>query len=260
MKIYLDLVFFINFGFDFLLLLSVSYLLKRGCPIFSCIKGAFVGALSIFFLFLPLNSFSLFLLKVVISVLMILVTFHFQNKRYFIKNMVYLYLNSIVLGGGLYCLNVQFAMKQKGLIFFHNGISMNVCLLLILSPVILYFYLKQLKQLKVNYASYYQVSFTWQEKKYHMTAFLDTGNQIQDPYMKRPVLLISPNVLKNKIQSPIYIPYHAVGKDGMLSCFLLDCIHIEGVGDRKKVLVGILDDKIRMDGIEMILGTKILEG
>ena len=46
----------------------------------------------------------------------------------------------------------------------------------------------------------------------------------------------------------------------MLSCFLLDCIHIEGVGDREKVLVGILDDKIRMDGIEMILGTKVLEG
>ena len=86
-------------------------------------------------------------------------------------------------------------MKQKGLIFFHNGISMNVWLLLILSPVILYFYLKQLKQLKVNYASYYQVSFIWKQRKYQMTAFLDTGNQIQDPYMKRPVLLSSPNVL-----------------------------------------------------------------
>ena len=260
MKVYLDLVFFINFGFDFLLLLSVSYLLKRGATIFSCMKGALVGALSIFFLFLPLNSFTLFLLKIGISIIMILTTFHFQNKRYFIKNIVYLYLNSIVLGGGLYFLNIQFATKQKGLIFFHDGISMNVWLLLILSPIILYFYIKQLKQLKINYASYYQVSFIWKKKKYQITAFLDTGNQIQDPYFKHPVLLINPDVLKNKIQSPIYIPYHAVGKSGMLSCFLLDKIHIEGVGDRKKVLVGILDDKIRMDGIEMILGTKILEG
>ena len=260
MKVYLDLVFLINFGFDFILLLSVSYLLKRGTSIFSCIKGAFVGALSVLFLFLPLNSFSLFLLKIGMSVMMILTTFHFQNKRYFMKNIVYLYLNSIVLGGGLYFLNVQFAMKQKGLIFFHNGVSINVWLLLILSPVILYFYFKQLKQLKVNYASYYQVSFIWKQRKYQMTAFLDTGNQIQDPYFKRPVLLINPHILKNKIQSPIYIPYHAVGEDGLLSCFLLDRIHIEGVGDRKKVLVGILDDKIRMDGIEMILGTKVLEG
>ena len=260
MKVYLDLVFFINFGFDFLLLLSVSYLLKRGVSIFSCIKGAFVGALSIFFLFLPLNSFTLFLLKVMISIFMVLITFRFQNKRYFVKNMIYLYLNSIVLGGGLYVLNVQFAMEQKGFIFFHSGISMNVWLLLFASPVIIYFYLKQMKQLKTNYASYYQVSFTWKKKKYHMTAFLDTGNQIQDPYFKRPVLLINPSIIKNKIQSPIYIPYHAVGKDGLLSCFLLDCIHIEGVGDRKKVLVGILEDDIRMDGVEMILGTKVLEG
>lgn len=260
MKLYLDLIFFVNFGFDLLLLLSVSYLLKRNAPFLSCVKGALAGSLSIFFLFLPLNSFTLFLFKIIISIFMIIITFHFQSKRYFIKNMVYLYLNSVFLGGVLYLLNIQFSMKQKGLIFFYQGVSINVWLLLIISPIVIYFYLKQLKQLKTTYSSYYQVSFEWNHHLYHLTAFLDTGNQIQDPYFKKPVLLVGKSVLKDNIRDPILIPYHAVGKGGVLPCFILNKIHIAGIGDRRKVLVAVLDDDIRMDGIEMILNTKILEG
>ena len=87
MKIYLDLVFFINFFFDFLLLLVVKILLKRNVGIKRIILGALLGATSILFLFLPLNQITLFLLKVIISILMILTTFGFQNKNYFFKNM-----------------------------------------------------------------------------------------------------------------------------------------------------------------------------
>jgi len=82
MKIYLDLVFFINFFFDFLLLLVVKILLKRNVGIKRIILGALLGATSILFLFLPLNQITLFLLKVIISILMILTTFGFQNKNY----------------------------------------------------------------------------------------------------------------------------------------------------------------------------------
>ena len=88
MKIYLDLVFFINFFFDFLLLLVVKILLKRNVGIKQIILGALLGATSILFLFLPLNQVTLFLLKVIISILMILTTFGFQNKNYFFKNIL----------------------------------------------------------------------------------------------------------------------------------------------------------------------------
>lgn len=260
MKVYIDFLFFLNFGFDFLLLLSVSYLLKRNIPLRNLFKGALVGSFSILFLFFPLNSLTLFLLKVIVSILMVLITFSYQSKRYFIKNIVYLYLNSIVLGGGLYFLNVQFSMKQKGLIFFHNGLSINVILLVVASPVIIYLYLKQVKELKTHYANYYEVSFSYQNSEYHMTAFLDTGNQIKDPYMKRPVILMNKSILKTKIRSPIYIPYHAVGHQGMLSCLLLPEIKIKGIGARKKVLLGLLEDNIKIDGVEMLLQEKVLEG
>ncbi|MBS7021103.1 MAG: sigma-E processing peptidase SpoIIGA [Firmicutes bacterium] len=260
MKVYIDFLFFLNFGFDFLLLLSVSYLLKRNISLKKLCIGALIGALSILFLFFPLNSFTLFLLKVAVSILMIFATFGYQSKRYFIKNILYLYLNSIVLGGALYFLNVQFSMKQKGLIFFHNGLSINVLVLFFASPVIIYVYVKQLKELKTHYSNYYEVSFSYQSFDYHMTAFLDTGNQIKDPYMKRPVILMNKSTFKTNIRSPIYIPYHAVGHDGMLTCLLLPEIDIKGVGVRKKVLLGFMEEDIKIDGVEMLLQQKVLEG
>ena len=136
MKIYLDLVLFINFMFDLLLLITVKIVLKRNIKWYRLLLGSLIGSLSIFFLFLKLTTISLFLLKIIISCVMIVITFGFKNKTYFFKNLVYLYFVSIILGGFLYYLNLEFSYENIGLIFFHNGFSINFILLLILSPII----------------------------------------------------------------------------------------------------------------------------
>ena len=92
MKVYLDLVFLLNTAFDFLLLTTTSYLLKRNVKLKRIILGSVIGGLSIFLLFLKLNNFTLFIFKVVISIVMILSTFSFKNFKYFINNLIYLYL------------------------------------------------------------------------------------------------------------------------------------------------------------------------
>ena len=109
MKVYLDYVFFLNFSFDFLLLLTVSIILRRNIPIKRIILGALVGGISIFLSFIKLNSIQLFLFKLIISILMIIVPFSYKNIRYTIKNISYLYLSSIVFGGALNLLNIQFS-------------------------------------------------------------------------------------------------------------------------------------------------------
>ena len=75
MKIYLDLVFFMNFFFDLLLLLTVKLVLKKKTTWFRIIGGALIGAVSLVMLFLPLNSFTLFVVKILMSIFMIRVTF-----------------------------------------------------------------------------------------------------------------------------------------------------------------------------------------
>ena len=70
MKVYLDLVMFINFFLDFLLLLGVSIILKRNVSIKRVILGSFFGGISILILFIPMNNIMLFIFKLVISIIM----------------------------------------------------------------------------------------------------------------------------------------------------------------------------------------------
>ena len=52
MKVYIDIVFFTNFLFDFILLLSVNIILKRNMKIYRIILGALTGTLTLLMLFI----------------------------------------------------------------------------------------------------------------------------------------------------------------------------------------------------------------
>ena len=156
-KVYLDLIMIINFFIDFLLLLGVSIILKRKVKINRIILSAFIGGISILFLFMNLNSIELFLFKFLLSIIMIIIAFGFRNIKYTIVNIIYLYIISVFLGGGLYLLNIQFCYKQTGIVFFHNGFSINIIFILIFTPIIIFIYLKQNKKIKSNYSNYYNV-------------------------------------------------------------------------------------------------------
>ena len=259
MKIYLDLILFLNFTFDLLLLLSVSIILRRNIKFRRILLGSIIGALSILFLFMRLSSFTLFIYKFLISILMILVTFGFKNIRFTLKNLFYLYITSIVLGGFLYFLNLEFSYKQIGLVFYHNGLSINFIVLIIASPIILFFYVKQALYLKNNYSNYYKVDIYLKEnKKLSLTAFLDTGNKLIDPYRQRPIILVNKSLIDVEKEKILLVPYNTVNNNGMLKCIVPEKIYIQNVGIKKKFLIGVMDE-INIDGVDCILNTKLLE-
>lgn len=259
MKIYLDLVLFLNFAFDFLLLSSVSIVLKRNIKINNIIIGAFIGSLSIILLFIKISNFTLFILKILISVLMIIVTFKYKNIKYFIKNISFFYMSSIILGGFLYFFNIQFSYKNNGLVFYHDKLSINFIVLILLSPLITYTYIKQCKSLKNNYNYYYKIEIYYKNKIQKINSFLDTGNKLVSPYNKSPVILVNKKIIKNIDDNYIYIPYSTVNSQNILKCIKVDKVIIEGIGERKNVLVGLTDD-IRIDDVDCILNMKLLEG
>lgn len=259
MKIYLDLVLFLNFAFDFLLLLSVSIVLKRNININRIIMGAFIGSLSILLLFININNLTLFIFKLIISILMILTTFSYKNIRYFIKNISYFYMSSIILGGFLYFMNIQFSYKNEGIIFYHNGLSINFILLIFLSPIIIYCYIKQCKDLKHTYNNYYKIKISYKNELKDINSFLDTGNRLVSPYNKSPVILVNEKIFKHIDDNYIYIPYSTVNNEGILKCIKVDEVIIEGVGIRENVLVG-LTNSIKIDDVDCILNMKLLEG
>lgn len=246
MKIYVDIVFMINFMFDFLLLLTVNIVLKRNAKLKRIFIGSLIGGLSIFLLFINLNSLGLFLFKIIISILMIIITFGRNNL---FKNIVYLYFISIILGGFLYYLNMEFSYKNSGLVFFHNGFSINFILLIILSPIVFYLYIKQAKDLKIINSYQYNVSFTYRRKKYNYLGYIDTGNKVYDPYTHRPVILLYDKSFN--IFNPLYIPYKTIDNNGLLKAFKVDKLYVDDKEYRKVIIA--LVDKPFISGINILL-------
>ena len=256
MKIYLDLIMILNFFLDFALLLTVSIILKRNIKLTKLMLGAFFGGLSIIILFLNINNILLFILKVLISILMILISFGYRNIKYTLVNLLYLYMSSIILGGFLYLLNLEFSYKHIGIIFYNNGLSINFIFLIIFSPTILYIYIKQTKKLRYNYSNYYTVEIYVKGKNYKYTAYLDTGNLLKDTLTNKYVVLIDKRKILFNIKEFRLIPYIGVNGNNMIKVIKIDKLVFEG--KYYNVLLGIID-KIDLDGVDVILNRNLLE-
>lgn len=251
MKLYLDLIFLINIWFDFLLLMSVSILLKRNIKFKRIILGSIIGGLTIFILFLNLNNIELFLFKILVSILMIISTFSFKNLKYTLTNLGYFYLTSIILGGGLYLINDSFLYSSSGLLMYQDGFSFNYLFLIILSPVIIIFYIKNSLKLKDNYSNYHKVDIVYNKNIYHLNGYLDTGNNLYDPYKKRAIILVNLNIDYN-LEDVIFTPYESLNHQGLVKCLKPDKVYVDK-HEFNNYLIGISNDKFKIDGINCIL-------
>lgn len=254
MKIYVDVIFFLNFFFDLLLLLTVKIILKREIRFPRAIVGAVVGALSTFLLFFSISNFTLFLFKVVVSIFMILATF---GRRGFFKNIGYLYFTSILLGGFLTFINNQFSYKQEGIIFFFDGASVPLLVLLILSPIIFYFYYRQSRYFQKKLSNIHTVSLILDGKRYTYRAFFDTGNTLVEPYKGRPIHLLFDPKLSEKVDKFLPVEYQTINSSGFVRGVIFD----QMIVDEKYVIdapfIGFLNQKFFLDDASLILNNQI---
>ena len=257
MKIYLDYILLINFSFDFILLFCVATILRRNIKLKNIILGALFGSLTTFILFLKVNSIQLFLIKLITSIIMVNITFKYKNFKYFFKNIIYLYIVSMFLGGTLYFLNIESSYKHNGLVFYHSGLSINVIILLIITPIIIYTYIKQLLDLKLNYSLYYKVDIKYNNQLLKLNAYLDTGNRLYDPISNIPIIIISKREIQNVTKYKL-IPYSTISESNLIKCIKPDYIKINNKIITKNVLIGLVE-KIEMEGGGCILNPTIIE-
>ena len=238
MTIYVDLVFLINFIMDFYILSGVKFLLKLDTKLIRIILGSLIGSLSLFFLFFSLSSFFLNLLKILVSVLMVLVTF---GKYKFFNRLFYIYIVSIFLGGSIYLINDSLGYEVNGLIFINNGYSINLIILLIISPLIIFLYVYEFYKLKKKINITYNVLIKFKNKEIKLEGFLDTGNKLIDPYFNKPIILINKKYIDLRGKKIIYVPFSSLNNNGLLKCISCEYILIDNK-KYDKVLIGISEN------------------
>ena len=146
MKIYLDYVFLINFLYDFILLLALSIVLKRNISKIRLFLGALFGSLSFFILLFDISSLLFFILKMLLAIIMLLITFSYKDLKYTLNNFIYLIILSVLMGGVLYLINIEVGYSNVGMIFFTNGKSLNLMLLIVIGFISTIIYSKYLRK------------------------------------------------------------------------------------------------------------------
>lgn len=248
MIVYIDLVCIINFIYDFLILLTVSFTLKRNRKIYYYILSSLIGVLSIFLLFLKINNIILFLLKILISIIMVIVAFGYKSIKYTISNIIYFYMTSIILAGFLYLIKGN-----------SSNFNLNYIMLLIIGPIILFIYYKSNKKLKNTYSDYYKIKIVFDNIEYNLVSFYDNGNNLKDPISRKSIIIVGNSRLEKiyNIRSPVYVPVITVKGTHLMKCFKPSYIILN---DKKiyNYLIGESSIKFN-DGVECLLNKSLKE-
>ena len=246
MIIYIDALIFLNFLFDLLILVTVKLTLKRNTSKLRLILSALFGELSIMLLIFNFNYVLLLISKILLAILMNIIAFKYQSFKYSIINLSYFYMLSIILGGFLYFLQIN---------------NINYFFSLLIVPIILGIYLYQTKIMHIKYQNYYEiVIYFLNNRQIKTTGYLDTGNHLNDPITKKPVILLDKRLTNGVIQirSPIYVPFNALNNHGIIKCIKPKYVELNKI-KYQNVLIGIMDNRINMDGVGCILNPLLLE-
>lgn len=246
MKIYIDLFFLLNLIMDCIIIISTSILLKRKTSTIRIILSSLLGGISSLLLFSNINKI---LLEVISIILMVLIAFGYKKIRYIIKNIIYVYLLSTLLGGIIYLFNIKVS----------NNVFLTYLIIIIISIEVLILYIKEIKKMKNIYNNYYKVDIYFKDKeKISVIGFVDTGNNLYDPYKKRPIILLSKKYIRD--DNYILVPYYTTNGEGLLKCIKPDIIFIEGIGYKGNILIGFSDSPKLIDGVDVILHKDIMKG
>ena len=210
------------------------------------ILSSLIGGISSLVLFTSLNKI---VIEIVSIVIMVLISFGYKGIRYLINNILYMYILSTLLGGIIYLFNIKVS----------NSMFLTYLIIIVISIEIMLLYIKENKKMRSIYNNYYKVDIYFKDReKLSLIGFVDTGNNLYDPYKKRPVIIVHNKYIKE--DKYILVPYHTINGNGLLKCIKPDIIFIDGIGYKGNVLIGFSDSFNFGDGVDVILHKDIMKG
>lgn len=156
---------------------------------------------------------------------------------------------SILLGGLIYLFNSKVTINTY----------LNYLVIIIISLEVMTLYIKESKKIKNTYNNYYKVDIYFKDKeKLSLVGFVDTGNNLYDPYKKRPIILVDKKYQVEK--DFILVPYHTVTGEGLLKCIKPEKIYIENIGYKTNLFVSFTSNPNLINGVDVLLHKELMKG
>lgn len=238
--IYLDELILLNFIIDFIILDFMSNILKLNIKFYRKVLACVFGEISIIYLFINISGKNLVIFKLLLGIIMNLICFGYNEIKSFIKNLLYFYIFSFLLGGTLYYFKIENLFKYK---FILLGI-----------PLIMNIYKKLITDLKNIFSFKYKVTIYLRSGKIlYLNGYMDTGNNLIDPLTNKKVIIINKKIKENYV----LVPYRTINEESLLKCFKPKKVYIDKLGERNDVLVGVINKKFV--GYNCLLNNLLLE-
>jgi len=282
MTIYLDLILLENIIMNYIILLATGMICKVNFKHTRIFLSSMLGAIyAILVYVVTIKLYTNQITKIVVSICMVYIAFNSANFKTLIKQLIIFYLTSFCFGGASYYLLYNLS---PNLIKTINGALVGTypIKIAILGGILGFFIInisfRIIKSKLTKKDMLYDVEVFYKENSCKIKVILDTGNLLTDPITKTPVLIVEAQKIKNiipekminNIENIMYngtfeevdeefktrcsiIPFSSIGKNnGIIIGFRPDYVKIytnEGEEIRKKVIIGIHNNKISKNGL-----------
>lgn len=252
--VYVDVLLASNLIINYLMLLSVSRLLRHKAKKTRLFLGALSGALYSLVIFFPIISFTYSaLMKLLFSMLIVLISFGFMNERRFALTLIAFYAINFSFAGIMFALWLFLA--PNGLLINNGIVYFDISpLMLILLSVLSYMLIKLYSLLfshKAPVKSAFDLTIYADGKSATVKGIVDTGNTLTEIFSEEPVIIVEwdslKRILPDSLKFSFYailsnnspkndfpagkwsarfrvIPYNSVGSSGLLPAFKPDII------------------------------------
>lgn len=233
-------------------------ILKRNVSKLRLFLGALFGGISFFIILFNISSIMFFFLKMFLALIMVLITFSYKSFKYTMNNFIYLIILSVLMGGILYLVNIEIGYTHVGMLFFTNGESLNMILLIFIGLFTTIIYSKYIRKVKKEEKNKYKTTLFIDNKELKLIGFLDTGNELM--YFNKPILILNKNIKINLDNKKIYyVPFTTLNSKGVMKCIKLDKIFIEGKGFYENIYLALSNDKFHLNSADIILNRNLRE-
>lgn len=252
-KIYLDVLFIVNFVICFVSIDIACHILKLKASLKRQLFGALVGAASSVSVVVT-GAVLVICIKLVFLILSALVAFGCRTiKRLFKYSTVLLYINAVILA---FVYLLWYLSRTKRIFIINYTIYFDVSLLSLCFSVILAYTLISLADSILSYRKVkneiYSLSVKIKDKSFKLRCLVDTGNLLCDINNGKPVVVCKSNSMtKAFLESndiPVgfrLIPYKSAGDMSLINVITPQkALLINNLGETKEldVSIGVADE------------------
>lgn len=199
MTIYVDVVLMENLIMNYIILLATGIILKKKVKHIRLIIAGVLGAIySVIAYTSILEIYSGIVLKIILSVVIVYISYNSQNLKELWKDILIFYLTSFVFGGAafalIYIVRPQEILMKNGL-FLGTYPLKTVLLGAIVGFAIIITAFKLVKNKITKKDMFCELEIKLNNKIIKTKAMIDTGNLLKEPITNTPVIVVEHTLL-----------------------------------------------------------------